>query len=374
MAIRKRGKNTWEITIHAGQDEKGKRVRQFHSFKGTKAMAEQKHRELQTAVDRGVPVSTNKINFAEWTNRWLLEYVTPNLRQMTKERYERAMRKHVIPEIGHIKLTNLTPRHIQSLQAKLADNGMSPAGIDLIHNIISSCLKYALRMEVIWRNPAQAVTPPRHERTEIEPPDIAGVKKVLSLAKETDPISHACLHLIAYTGIRRGEALALQWQNVDLENGTISIVRTLGRSVEKGLLFEKPKTTSGRRVIDLDDGTVSVLRAHQGHQLLNKSQLEDAYEDNDLVFANALGQPMNPMMITRTFKRLAKECGLKDHKLHSLRHFHASVTLQSGQSLLLISKRLGHAGIATTADIYGHILPGWQKEAANAFARAMEEG
>ncbi len=114
MAIRKRGKNTWEITINAGHDEKGKRIRQYHSFKGTKALAEQKHRELLIAIDRGIPITTDKINYTEWANRWLDEYVTVNLRQMTKERYERAIRKHIIPVLGHIKLTNLTPRHIQA--------------------------------------------------------------------------------------------------------------------------------------------------------------------------------------------------------------------------------------------------------------------
>jgi len=250
---------------------------------------------------------------------------------------------------------------------------MAPAGVELIHAIISGALKYALRLEVIWRNSAQVVTPPKAERKEVEAPLIAGVREVLQMARSEEHPLFPCLHLIAYTGIRRGEALGLRWQDLDLEASTISIVQTLGRSVNKGLIFQSPKTKSGRRVIDLDDGTVAVLRAHQGQQLLYRTALVDGYQDNDLVFPRQLGQPLNPMAVTRAFKRFAERLGLKDRRVHSLRHFHASVALHSGKSLLEVSKRLGHASIATTGDIYGHVLPGWGKQLADAFAKAMEE-
>ena len=178
------------------------------------------------------------------------------------------------------------------------------------------------------------------------------------------------LHLLAYTGARRGEILALDWQHTNLTEGTISIVRSLGRSRE-GLTFGPPKTANGRRVIDLDPRTVEVLQAHQGRQLLEKIQAEGVYEDKDLVFANALGQPINPMQLTRAFQSLAKQCGAGHVKLHALRHFHASVLFQQKQSLFAVSRRLGHASVSTTADLYGHMLPGSGKEQANAFAQAM---
>ena len=159
-----------------------------------------------------------------------------------------------------------------------------------------------------------------------------------------------------------------------MEASTISIVQSLGRSIQRGLIFQPPKTNSGRRVIDLDDSTVAVLRVHQGQQLLCKTRLNGAYQDQGLVFPGPIGGPLNPMALTRVFQSFAKKLGLTTAKIHDLRHFHASVMLQNGQSLLLVSKRLGHASVSTTADIYGHLLPGWQKEAANAFAKAMERG
>ena len=127
-------------------------------------------------------------------------------------------------------------------------------------------------------------------------------------------------------------------------------------------------------MLDIDDITVNILRAHNGRQLLYRAELGDAYQDTGLVFPGPLGEPLNPMKLTRAFQALAKQQGIRGARLHNLRHFHASVMLQSGASLLLVSKRLGHASIATTGDIYGHLLPGWQKEAANNFAKAMEEG
>jgi len=175
-------------------------------------------------------------------------------------------------------------------------------------------------------------------------------------------------------GIAAIVALGLRWQDTDLEAGAISIFQTLGRSVHKWLIFQPPKTNSGRRVIDLDDTTVEVLRVHQGQQLLRRLELEGAYLDNNLVFPGPMGEPMNPMGVTRACKSLAKRVGLKEPKVHSLRHFHVSVMLQNKQSLVLVSKRLGHASVSMTGDNYGHLLPGWQKEAASAFAKAMEEG
>ena len=151
-------------------------------------------------------------------------------------------------------------------------------------------------------------------------------------------------------------------------------VQTVGRSLHKGVIIEPTKTTYSRRSVDLDGDTVAVLRAHIGKQMLHRMELEGAYEDHGLVFPDGLGRPMNPMTLTRAFQSFAKRLGLQGAKVHDLRHFHASVMLQNGESLLLVSKRLGHASISTTGHVYGHLLPGWQKEAANAFAKAMRDG
>lgn len=373
-SIRKRSKGSWELTIDMGKDASGKRRRKFLAVKGTKTQAQQKLRELLTSLDRGIPVGTSKLTFADWLTKWFSDYVVPKTRQRSQERYEGLIRIHILPSLGHIELAKVTPSDIQELEARLLANGMAPKGVAGVHGVISGAFKYALRMEKVWRNPAKAIPPPTTARKEVEPPVISRVKGILNQAEREEHPLFACLHLIAYSGLRRGEALGLRHQDLDLELGTNFIVQTISRSVEKGIIVEPTKTAAGRRVLDIDDITVNVLRAHIGRQLLYRMELGEAYQDNGLLFPGPLGEPLNPMKLTRAFQGLAKKQGIERAKLHNLRHFHASVMLQSGASLLLVSRRLGHASISTTGDVYGHLLPGWQKDAANNFARAMEEG
>lgn len=373
-SIRERSKGRWEIRVELGQGPNGERKRKIVQFRGNKTEANKKLRELLTSLDKGIPVSTKKITLGQWLSKWMAEYIVPNKRQKTIERYEGLIQKHIIPDLGSLELTKLTPSEIRTLEAKLTTEGMAPKGVELVHTVISGAYKFALQEDLVWRNPAKSVTPPKVVRKDVEPPEISKVKEILQLAEQERHSLYPCLYLMAHTGLRRGEALGLRHQDMNLEVGLISVVQTVGRSLHKGIIIEPTKTTYSRRIVDLDDDTVAVLRAHIGKQLLHRMELDGAYEDNGLVFPDALGKPLNPMTLTRAFQSFAKRLGLTGAKLHDLRHFHASVMLQNGQSLLLVSKRLGHASIATTGDIYGHLLPGWQKEAANAFAKAMREG
>ncbi len=166
----------------------------------------------------------------------------------------------------------------------------------------------------------------------------------------------------------------LRHQDLNLETGIIAVVQTVSRSQEKGIIIQPTKTGSSRRNVDLDDDTIEVLRAHIGRQMLTRMELEGSNEDHGFVFPGPLGKPLESVALNRVLRSFAKRVGLKEAKIHHLRHFHASVMLQRGASLLLVSRRLGHARVATTSDIYGHVLPGQQKEAANAFAEAMKEG
>ena len=259
----------------------------------------------------------------------MIEYVAPNRRPKTIERYEGLIRKHISPVLGRIDLTKVAPSDIQTLEAKLLAQGMAPQGVHLVHNVISGAFKYALRMEVAWRNPAKAVTPPKIVRTEVEPPEIDRVKRILELAEEENHPLFPALWLIAYTGMRRGEALGLRHQDLNLDVGTISIIQTITRSLQ-GIITQPTKTNAGRRPIDIDDDSIGILRAHLGRQLLSRMELNGAYHDNGLVFPGPLGDPLNPMTLTRVFQSFAEKLGLQGAKLHDLRHFHASVMLQKG--------------------------------------------
>ncbi|MSQ40721.1 MAG: site-specific integrase [Dehalococcoidia bacterium] len=175
----------------------------------------------------------------------------------------------------------------------LTHNAVPPAGVALARNVLHGALKVAMQDDLLARNPIDATPAPRIDNPEITPPDVDAIMHLLALAEAQEHPMFAALHLAAYTGARWGEILGLAWGSVDLESGTISITRSLGRA-KMDLVMEPPKTRNGRRVVDLDARTVEVLRAHQGMQVLEKMGAEGAYQDQGLVFVNALGQAYQP--------------------------------------------------------------------------------
>ena len=248
-SIRQRSPGSWEITVDIGRDEFGKRQRRFRTVRGTKAQARRELRKLLAALDQGMTPPDERILVRDWLDRWMQEVVIPHRRQRTKERYEEIIAKHIAPAIGHIPLVKLGPNHIQALESTISARG---GVVDPVHTVLSGALKYAMRMELVHRNPVALVTPLRKERRPVAPPDIATVKALLELARRERPDLFACIHLIAYTGLRRGEALGLLWPDVDLERGCLYIEGSLVVSSERGLILEPPKTQSGRRQVDLD--------------------------------------------------------------------------------------------------------------------------
>ena len=174
--------------------------------------------------------------------------------------------------------------------------------------------------------------------------------------------------------MRRGEALGLRWEDVDLDGGYLQVVNSLVRTRERGLILQPPKTASRCWRIDLDTRTVRVLRRHRVAQRKIELELGPFYHDQGIVFANGGGGWMNPGLLGRTVRTLGQRVGYEGLTVRSLRHFHASVVLQEGENIVVVSKRLGHANVSITTDIYAHALPGWQRQAADRFAAAMEGG
>ncbi len=371
-SIRKRGQNSWEITLDLGRDERGKRVRRFVTVKGNKKQAQRRLRELLTELDGGVVPSNERILMRDWLERWLTECVVGHLSQATEDRYRGIVKNHLQPALGHIELNKLSPSHVQALQQKLLEHGMDPVGVNLVRVVLSGAIKHALRMELIIRDPVAAAKAPPDPNREAESPPVDIVLRMLDLAAEQDDWLYAALYLLAYTGIRRGELLALVWSNVDFENATIRIVSSLGRR-SNGLQLTKPKTARGNRTINLNAGSLEVLRQHKERQEQHKGLLAGAYEDQGIVFADELGRWANPMRLTRLVQGLGRQVGHPKVSPHKLRHFHASVSLNKRIHPAVVSERLGHTNTGITMKIYAHALPGWQAEAADEFARFMEE-
>jgi len=373
-SIKQRSPGSWFIRYDAGVDPvTGKRQQKSITHRGTKKQAQSKLTELLALENKGIHYQSEKITMAEWLRRWMVDHVTVNTKPKTIERYRQLINTHILPRIGNVPLVKLTPGHVRDLQRALTNADMAPSGVELVHTVISGALKSAMRMELVWRNVAQGVSPPRRTRRELNLPDVPSIRRLLEAAREDRHPLHPALHLAAYCGMRRGEILGLTWADVDLKGGSIAISRSVVRSQDLGIILQPTKTDRSRRRIDIDEETVEVLQGHDVAQIENRLRTGGEYVDQGLVFADGKGAPMNPMLLTRAFQKMAKAHGLGQLRLHDLRHFHASVMLLSGESPVLVSQRLGHASIATTVDTYGHLFPGQQRAAAQRFADRMRD-
>ena len=324
--------------------------------------------EIVSCTDQIQDNPAERISVEEWLKRWLFEVIQVERSGGTYDRYRDIVRRQLTPHVGDVRLAELSALHIRTLERALIDEGLAPATVGLVHSVISGACRYAVQLEIIDKNPASVFPAPRAADREVESPEIEQVKTLLALAKAEQHYLFAFLHVSAYTAMRRGEAIALRWADVHLAERYVRIVESAVKKRGKGMIVRKPKTKKSVRNIDLDAGTVEVLRQHRELQ-----EQKGITAQTDLVFPDQKGELMKPTTLDRDMKALAKRAGLPSFNLHRLRHFHASVTLRNNPGdLVTVSRRLGHASVSTTLDIYGHVLAGWQRELADGFAQEME--
>ena len=263
--VTQRSPGSWQIRVFLGRDEHGKRIRKNETVHGKKADAERRLREILGQMDRGVVPSVERYKLGEWLQLWLDEVISPNKEQKTYDRYEGVVRLHLAPHLGGVEVAKLGPRQVQDLETKLLNEGMDPVGVQMVHNFLSGAMKHALRMELISRDPVALVSPPSAPSTEAYSPGMKQVRALLTAGASSGHYLWPCVYLIIYTGLRRGEALALTWENLDLEERVLRVEASLV-TAKGGGIVKRPKTESGRRTVDLDIQTVAVLHEHKIRQ------------------------------------------------------------------------------------------------------------
>ena len=365
-------RNAWELAAEAGDHPDGTRRRLYATVHGTKAEAHRKLRELVAEGERlraeEADTKLAPILVGDWLHTRLSDFVLRNRAFTTYERYSTVAQRQLIPNIGEVALTELAPRHIHDMDIVLLDSGLSPRTVQISHTVLSGACREAFKLEMIQRNPVSASSRPHAPPPVIYVPEAYLVSRLLCLAEaEQHPLS-AFLHVKAYTGARRGELMALRWNNVDFDKGTIHIVETVVKTKAYGLIVKRPKTKKALRPIDLDNLTVARLHRQRDAQIA--AGIEGG--PSGLVFPTDTGGLMKPTTMTRDLKKLGKAVGAPEITFHCLRHFHATMLLQEGQNIVVVSERLGHSSVAVTLNTYGHVLAGWQRDSAEAFARAMK--
>ncbi len=290
------------------------------------------------------------------------------MRVSTVERHEINIRVHIAPEIGKLKLKSLTPANVRGLHREKLDAGLSPATVRKIHSTLHKALAQAVADGLLPRNAAD-VKAPRPAPEEMRPLSEDEARRFLEAGKGD---AFEALYVLAITtGLRRGELLALRWEDADLERGTLRVGRSLTR--EKGrYLLGDTKTKKGRRRVNLTPRTVAALKAHRKRQLEERMRFVGLHEDRGLVFATSTGAIVSPEnLVKRSFKPLLQRAGLPEIRFHDLRHTCATTLLGRSVHPKLVQELLGHATVAMTLDTYSHYLPSMGDQAGGAMGEAF---
>ena len=377
--IRKRG-NSYAIVVELPRDPAtGKRRQQWHYVKGTKRDAERALRNILTSMDNGSYIKPKRSTLGALLTQWLADYVTMRTTPRTLESYSSIVNRHLIPALGAIPLTELQPQHIQSYYARAlekgrADNkgGLSARSVLYHHRIMAKALDYGVKMGMTARNVTDVVTPPRVARVTMATLSPEEVSRFLDVAKESS--YYVFFATLLYSGLRRGELLALRWRNLDLDKASLAVVETAYQLGNGEYIIKEPKTAHSRRMVLLSPALVELLKEYRADQELLRIQLGIGLTENDFVFIRHDGSPIYPNAVSHAFHGIIKKVGLKHVRLHDLRHTHATLMLKAGIHPKIVSERLGHANIGITLDTYSHVLPGLQEAAAEQFDKVLEEG
>lgn len=377
------GKQTGYIGAVSFTGESGQPKRHMVYGK-TRTQVRDKMKAVRERLDNGASVKDSRRNLADWLAHWRATTLAASDRKAsTKELYANLSRRHLEADpFGSIRLDRLKPSDVEGLVLALrartkpgkptkADPSPSPvralsdATIRQIYTVLRAGLDGAVRDGLLAKNPAAAVKRPGIARKEAKHVEAVDVTKLLLCAEGLR--YRNVLVLVAGTGMRRGEALALQWSDVDLDARALAVRGTLGR-VGRELVVSEPKTDRSRRPVPLSTPLVAMLRAHRAAQEVERQAAGDQWHDQRLVFATELGAPVDPRNVLRTVQIAAQKAGIDDVGVHTLRHSAAVAWLEAGVHIKAVADLLGHSSISVTGDIYGHTSDSTARSAVDALA------
>lgn len=350
-----RGRRTWLVRVYNGRDpETKKREYLNQTIHGGLRDAQAHLNKMLGERDRGRNLDSSRQTLNQFLDRWIDVCAKPRLRAKSLRDYEGLLRRYVRPTLGAKALATVSAFDIQALYRELLDRDLSARSIRYTHAVLRSALKQAVRWNLILANPADLVDLPRRDRRSVL---VLSVEQARAFIKAINGNPYQALLAFAMTtGMRPSEYLALTWNDLDLDRGTVSISRTLEWR-KGGWQFADTKRSRSRRMVKLQAWVVALLR-----EQISKEQ--GCIADN-LVFRAKRGGPIREShFVRRYFKPLLQSVELPAIRLYDLRHTAATISLAAGVSPKVISEQLGHASVAFTLDVYSHVLPHMQDVAA----------
>ncbi|WP_424475039.1 tyrosine-type recombinase/integrase [Oceanobacillus kimchii] len=359
-SIRKDG-NTWYYILEIGNvngKRKQKKKRGFKTKKDAqKALIEAEH----TLLKDGMFYEPSNMLYEDFITQWLNDKKT-TLKNSTLNTYKWLITNYIIPNLGNIELSKLSPIIVQQFYNSLINERIiSRQNVQKIHSIINNSLDKALKWNLVNKNVAKLVDRPKAFKRELIVWNEEEVKIFLEVAIKS---RYYIAYLLALsTGMRQGEILALKWANLELKNKSLSVTHTLSHDGKE--ILPGAKTRSSLRSIYLPDKTINALEEHRANINSEKQYADILYKDNDLIVCTNIGTPCNPRNLLRSFYSLIEKSKVPKIRFHDLRHTHATLLLKQGVNPKIVAERLGHSNIHITLDLYSHVIPSMQQESAN---------
>lgn len=389
-SIEKRGKNSYRLTVSEGFDLSGKPMIHRKTVHGTKKDAEVELAKFVTKVQNGLVIDGKSLKFSEFTEIWKRDYGSKELAPSTYKRYCRMLETRLLPYFGHFYINKIKPTDIMKfydllekdtqLVRKKGNNGsktkkpLSGKTILEHHRLLRAMLHKAVYWQLIVANPAERVQPPKARKPKRKSYDDEQTKILLENLEQLsieDTKYKVAIILTVFTGVRLGELMGLEWQDVDFKNGIISINRSSQYLSDMGVFTKVPKTESSIREIAIPEFIISLLEEYKLWYEEQKSVYGELWTNSDRLFVQADGKPMHPSTISKWFVKYVGQIGLPVINFHGLRHTNASLLVAQNIDIAVISARLGHAQISTTLDFYVHPLLSHNRKAGYALENLL---
>ncbi|MDX0759994.1 tyrosine-type recombinase/integrase [Sinorhizobium medicae] len=376
--IRERSPGRWAIVLDVGEPDPktGKKKRKWHSFAGTKRQAQAECSRLIAEIKSSSYVEPTKQTVSEFLVEWLA-FMKPTVSPKTHERYAEICEKSIGPLLGDVVLAKLKTDKIDAALAKALSEGrrdgkggLSPRTVHHMRRVLIKALSQAVTWDRLLKNPAAATAPPKVERQKMMAYDAGQTAVLIEALRPTRMFVPMLLAVMC--GLRRGEILALRWGDVELgDNRRMLSVRQSAEQTKDGVRYKTPKSGKARTVA-MSSMMVTELKAHRARQAEEQLKLGIRLTDESFVVAQYDGRPLKPVSLTHEWTRQLAKISLPRIRFHDLRHTHASQMLAAGVHPKVASERLGHSTIGITLDLYSHVMPGMQADAAEQVDAALQ--
>lgn len=371
-SIYRRKDGRWSGQVTAEKDPSTGKVKRVTVYGKTRKEVQEKVRKLLNDKILGVSINPDNTTIEEWIHFYLENYKKHSVRESTFIRYESIFKLYIKANIGHILLRKLQTSDLQKFYNKIIIQKFSLSVIKLIHTIIYQSLKQAVKEGTLARNVAEHTLFPKKqlsEATALSKKDLAGFINFNRNHKYFLPV-----FLALTTGIRRGELLALLWEDIDFRQGRLKICRSLSLGRQGRAIIAECKTEKSKRIIPLPVEISRELKLHKAKQIKQKLKMGSFFQDNGLVFCKKDGNSFTTAAFHKNFKNMLNQAGLSNKiRFHDLRHTYATLLLEAGENPKVIQELLGHANISTTLDIYSHVSSQLKEQAVEKINSILKE-